>query len=376
MDGTDAPPRVLFLFTEIYAHGGIQRFNQTLIEACERLETSGVVLSLQDTAAVSAARTIPGRLRFAGFAGDRRRFAIAVSKTLLREHFDRVLIGHINFLTLATTILALCPRRPPRALLIAHGIEVWSGIGRQRRFGLSRMDQILCVSRYTRRRLLEQAPGLSAERLIIFPNALAGQWRNAAPAPPGRPLPERFILSVTRLEPGDRYKGIATVIEAFSMLADRELQYIVVGQGRDLPFLELVAARSGVRDRVQFLDQVSDLELIALYRNCLAFVLPSGKEGFGIVFLEAMFFGAPVIAAAEKGSLDVVRDGKTGVAVAFGDTIAIKEAIERLDCDAGLRKHLRSSGRHLVTDGGPFTFECFAQRVAEVFRADTGSGKS
>jgi len=54
------------------------------------------------------------------------------------------------------------------------------------------------------------------------------------------------------------------------------------------------------------------------------FVLPSGKEGFGIVFLEAMFFGAAVIAASEKGALDVIQDGETGLLVRFGDTVALR----------------------------------------------------
>jgi glycosyltransferase involved in cell wall biosynthesis len=252
-------------------------------------------------------------------------------------------------------------------MLIAHGIEVWSGIDSARRRALSHIDRVLCVSRYTRQRILDQAPALIADRLLIFPNALADTWGRTTPVPFSRSLPARFILSVTRVERGDRYKGIATVIEALSMLADDSIQYFVVGHGDDLPFLQLVAERCGVKDRVHFLRGISDSELIALYRKCESFVLPSGKEGFGIVFLEAMFFGAPVIAAREKGALDVVRDGETGLSVRFGDTIAIKEAIERLGSDADLRERLRADGHALVVDGGPFTFVRFTDRCAEAF---------
>jgi glycosyltransferase involved in cell wall biosynthesis len=252
-------------------------------------------------------------------------------------------------------------------MLITHGIEVWSGIGGMRRYAMRRVNRILCVSHYTRRRILEQAPALNADRLIIFPNALADTWARVAPAPSSRPLPARFILSVTRLEPGDRYKGIATVIEAFSMLADESMHYYVVGHGNDLAFLQLVAERCCVRERVHFVRGVSDSELIALYQQCDAFVLPSGKEGFGIVFLEAMFFGAPVIAAREKGAMDVVRDGETGISVHFGDVIAVRQAIEALLGDGALRERLRANGRSLVTEGGPFTFACFTRRCAEAF---------
>jgi glycosyltransferase involved in cell wall biosynthesis len=357
-------PRVLFLFTELYANGGIQRFNQTILEACGRLEIECRVLSLNDSpASVEDHRTGPA-ITVAGFSGSRRRFTLAAAATLLRRDYDRVLIGHVNLLTLFIGILSVVRYRPPQTLLIAHGIEVWSGLGRLRRFALSRTDRILCVSNYTKQRILEQAPTLAAERLVIFPNALADTWARAAPAAPTRTLPERFILSVTRLERGDRYKGIASVIEAFSMLADRSLEYLVVGHGNDLVFLEAIARRCGVADRVHFVRGVSDSELITLYERCEAFVLPSGKEGFGIVFLEAMFFGAPVIAADEKGAKDVVRDGDTGLTVRFGDTIGIKEAIERLASIPALRARLCAAGRATVIEGGPFTFDRFAERCA------------
>jgi phosphatidylinositol alpha-1,6-mannosyltransferase len=358
--------RVLFVFTEVFANGGIQRFNHTLLDACGRLGIDCRVLSLHDSPASIA--THPGRshLSVRGFSGDRQRFALAMAGALLRGRYDRVLIGHINLLTLAVAVLALRRFHRVPTMLIAHGIEVWSGIGSVRRHALSQINRVLCVSHYTQHRILEQAPAL-AGRAIIFPNALADTWGRVTPVPFPPTLPAHFILSVTRLERGDRYKGIATVIEAFSMLADDSLRYFVIGHGNDLPFLQLVAERCGVKDRVHFMRGISDSELIALYQKCEAFVLPSGKEGFGIVFLEAMFFGAPVIAAGEKGATDVVRNGDTGIVVRFGDAIALKEAIERIGSDTTLRERLRRNGRSIVVDGGPFTFSRFTQRCAEVF---------
>jgi glycosyltransferase involved in cell wall biosynthesis len=150
------------------------------------------------------------------------------------------------------------------------------------------------------------------------------------------------------------------------MLEDSSMHYCVIGHGDDLPFLQRVAERSGIAHRVHFLDGVSDAELITLYGRCAAFVLPSGKEGFGIVFLEAMYFGAPVIAAAAKGALDVVQDGETGLLVRFGDSMALKEAIERLQGDPALRERVIRRGRAAVTEGGPFTFARFAKRYAQV----------
>lgn len=370
MPASDAPLRILFLFTEVFANGGIQRFNQTVLEACSRLGIGGVVLSIHDSAASVARNRQQQPFSVIGFSGNRRRFALTTVRMLLLERFDRVVIGHVNLISMVACVLALRPTRQGATILMAHGIEVWSGIGFFRRRALARIDRILCVSRYTRQRILEQASELASGRLIIFPNALADNWGCGSPLPVTRLLPQRYILSVTRLEPGDRYKGIATVIEALSMLADGSMQYLVIGRGEDLPFLELVAERCGVRERVHFLRDVGDSELMSIYRRCTAFVLPSGNEGFGIVFLEAMSFGAPVIAAREKGALDVVRDGETGLLVRFGDTIAIRDAIERIVSDGPLREHLRGNGLSLVSEGGQFTFSRFVQRCAEIFDLD------
>jgi len=369
MKGAARDARALLLFTEVLANGGIQRFNQTLLNALERLEVRCQALSLNDPKRARAPDTCPS-LQLKGFGGDRFAFVLALARTLATQRFDIVLVGHVNFATVARIALGLFPWSRPRTVFIAHGIEVWSGIGPLRRFALGRMDRILCVSHYTRDRVLEQAPALAATRLTVFPNALAGSWSSIVPAAITRDLPARFVLSVTRLEPGDRYKGIATVIEALAMVSDLDIDYVVVGAGRDIAFLKLVAERFGVSARVHFWTGVTDAELVSLYRKCLAFVLPSGKEGFGIVFLEAMYFGAPVVAAREKGAMDVVRDGETGLSVPFGDVIALRRAIERLANDAALVERLQSRGRSMVTADGPFTFERFKERCAEALLND------
>lgn len=359
--------RVLFLLTQVFANGGIQRFNRTLLAAAGQYGVSCRVLTLNDPAAALEEAACFPHAALRGFSGDRERFAFAAARTLWLGDYDSVLIGHINFLNLTIGALSLRPlKTDATVVLVAHGIEVWSGIGRSQRLSITRAHRILCVSEYTRQRLLDQAPALQPERLMLFPNALSESWRDAVGGELPRALPERFILSVTRLEKGDRYKGIVTMIEALSMLDDASMHYCVIGQGDDLPFLQRVAEHSGVADRVHFLRGVSDAELITLYGRCAAFVLPSGNEGFGIVFLEAMYFGAPVIAAAEKGALDVVQDGDTGLLIRFGDTVALKKAIERLQRDVALRERLIARGRATVTDDGAFTFSRFARRYADV----------
>jgi glycosyltransferase involved in cell wall biosynthesis len=357
----------LLLTTEIFANGGIQRFNQTVLAAYGGCDVTCRVLSLNDDPRSAAGAVSYPNITVSGFSGRRGQFSLGVLRAVWGSRFDWVLVGHINFLGFAVAALALkFFRRNTPIALFAHGIEVWSGIGYLRRLALSRTRKILCVSRYTRRRILDQVPRIPQERLVLFPNALSESWRSAARDEPAQPVPNRFILSVTRLEKSDRYKGIVTVIEALCMLSDEGMHYCVIGSGNDSSFLQQVAKRCGVRHRVHFLPGTKDAELISYYERCAAFVLPSGREGFGIVFLEAMYFGAPVIAAKEKGALDVVRDQETGLLVRFGDCLALKDAIERLGADLELRERLRVAARATVNGRGPFTFARFAERCADV----------
>jgi phosphatidyl-myo-inositol dimannoside synthase len=361
------PKRLLLIATEVFASGGIQRFNQTILAAYEHHNVACHVLALRDTSESIAEGRCQSRATVTGYYGRRLRFALAVTREVLSGRYDWVLVGHINFLSLVVAAMSTkIFQRRTQILLIAHGIEVWSGLGRLRRKALTRTHKILCVSRYTRQRILEQVPGLCTERLIVFPNALSESWRDAPGAPSIDILPARFILSVTRLERSDRYKGIVTVIEALSMLADEGMHYCVVGRGNDLTFLRQVAGRLGVEHRMHFFQDAKDADLAALYERCAAFVLPSANEGFGIVFLEAMFFGAPVIAAGTKGTLDVVKPGETGLLVTFGDSVAVKDAIEQLEANTDLRQKLREAGRATVVNRGTFTFSRFTDRCAEV----------
>jgi phosphatidyl-myo-inositol dimannoside synthase len=362
--------RVLLIMGEVFANGGIQRFNRTLLGACGLLDVTCDVLALNDSELARDSSPAHPSINVRVFDHDRIRFARATMAAVCFGRYDLIVVGHINLLTMVTASLALRPRSPVRLLMIAHGIEVWTCIRGRRRRAIAAVDTVLCVSSYTAQMIQQQAPELADGRFTIFPNALSETWvaQFATSADPGERagMPRRFLLSVTRLDRHDRYKGIVTALEAFAMLDDPSLHYVIAGRGDDQAFLERVALRLQVSDRVRFVGGVSDGELARLYRNCTAFVLPSGKEGFGIVFLEAMYFGAPVIAAAAKGALDVVEHEHTGLLVPYGGSVALKNAMERLLMDEELRERIRVAGRQTVSGEGCFTFHAYVQRLAQI----------
>ena len=361
-------PRVLLALTDVMNHGGIQRFNRTLLAALSRLGVEADVLSLNDSVGEGLQLAEAPTASIRGFGRNKLHFSVALAGRLAEAGYDLLIVGHLHFARLVTAASKVPNRRlPPRVLLVAHGVEVWHSLTGRTRRAMATMTDIVSVSSYTEQMILEQAPELARKRLHVFPNALAATWiqwaSHLASVPLDPAIRQPFVLSVTRLGSNERTKGVVSAIEAFSMLARRDVHYVIAGGGDDLPFLRHCAARRGVADRVHFVGSTSDEQLMALYRGCAAFVLPSGQEGFGIVFLEAMYFNAPVVAAREKGAVDVVADGESGLLVDFGDVVALHGAMERVLGDQALRKHLQAGGRRLVEDGGPFTFDAFVRRT-------------
>lgn len=365
--------RVLVLLGELYVAGGIQRFNRTLLGACGRLDVACDVLALNDSESAKASASLHPAIDVRVFDHDKLRFAVAAVAAARSGRYEIVVVGHINLLTLVAAAFTFGGLSSVRILLIAHGIEVWTCIRGRRRRALAAVDTLLCVSSYTAQMIQQQAPELTDSRFTIFPNALSETWTEQFPdsGAAGELVrtPRKYLLSVSRLDKNDRYKGIVTALESFAMLQDTSLHFVIAGSGDDRGFLERVAARLQVSERVSFPGTVSDAELARLYRNCTAFVLPSGKEGFGIVFLEAMYFGAPVIAAAAKGALDVVKHEQTGLLVPYGDCVALTDAMTKLLTDAALRERIRVAGRQTVIGDGCFTFDAYVKRLSGILEA-------
>ncbi len=358
---------VLFIGTEVFANGGIQRFNRTFLAANNVLGVEVDVCTVRDSNDAAADSSVRCR-RLWGHAGSKTRFALRTIRQLSTVQYDVIVIGHINYAALtAAATLARWPwrRRLPRVILVTHGVEIWSRLKGLRRTAIRFIDRTLCVSTYTRQSIIDQAPEVDPRKLTVFHNALDRTWTTRTDAmlrgshgPPVRP----YLLSVARLTQADRSKGIVTTIRALARSPNTDLQYVIAGGGNDLEALRALAVDLGLRDRVSFPGSVSDDELEALYRGCAAFVLPSSQEGFGIVFLEAMYFGAPVIAAAEKGARDVVIHGKSGLTVPYDDSEALGAAIDAIATDNRLRERLRLGGLSQVTGSGRFTFEAFVKR--------------
>lgn len=172
----------------------------------------------------------------------------------------------------------------------------------------------------------------------------------------GRSVRERYgladdfvVLFVGALTTWHSYKGLDVLIEAFAKLSRRltDARLLVVGGGNLLPFYRSLAAELGVGDRVDFAGHVSDSDLPAFYSACDVFVLASkdSSEGFGLVLLEAMACGRPVVASAVGGIPELIHNGENGVLVEANDSEALAATLETLHASDELRDLMGRAGR-------------------------------
>ncbi len=261
-------------------------------------------------------------------ARHKRRFVRATLK--LVSGCDRLVCGHVAQLPVAWAARLLHPRL--RYYLVAHGIEVWRPFSLAERIALRGAARIFCVSEYTRQELLKNCP-MRRDRTIVVPNALDPLFATGTPAPLAGQPP--VILTAARLSYADRYKGVEHLIAAMPAVvaAEPAAQLRIVGQGDDLPRLQSLARQQGqLGTAIEFLGGVDDKRLVEELRGCRLFALPSRKEGFGLVYLEAMGQGRPCLGARAGGVPEVITD-ETGVLVEFGNVPAIAAG-----CLAGLRR--------------------------------------
>ena len=228
------------------------------------------------------------------------------------------------------------------------------------------MDRVLCVSQYTRDRLVIRLK-VPVEKTVLFPNtAQLSASPQALPREALVPGNAKIIFTVSRLWPEERYKKIDRVIEAMPAVlkAVPDALYVIAGQGADRPRLERLARTLGVEAHVQFAGALSGDRLAADYQACDVFILPSLGEGFGIVFLEAMACGKACIGAAAGAIPEVIQEGRTGLLVEPDDASAIAGALVRLLQDDRLRQAMGQAGRERYA--AEFAPGRFRERLARI----------
>ena len=330
----------VFVFLQVFSwEGGIQSYAQDLLRAyaamAEELAIEGKIYQgevflLRDSPPINFSSPY---LKFHCFASTsvtwgRSRLAIALFTHLWGQLPDHVFCGHIK---LAPLIQWLTEPLGIPYTVFTHGKEVWYTLPEPERKALAGAAEIWSVSRYSADRLAI-ANQIPRERVQVISCVVDPECFSL-----GEKSPEllqnyglyghQVLLTVARLWSGDIYKGVDVTIRALPTIAQAfpKVKYLVIGRGDDQTRLAALAEELGVSDRVIFAGFVATPALPAHYRLADAYVMPS-QEGFGIVYLEAMACGIPVLAGDDDGSADPLQDGRLGWQVSHRDVGAVAQA--------------------------------------------------
>jgi glycosyltransferase involved in cell wall biosynthesis len=252
-------------------------------------------------------------------------------------------------------IFGKAARNASRAALVSTFFSAelnWKGTARKV-FGPIIRDIVACsdavtvISSFTGQRLREYVPNVETVT-IPFGAAAVNKLENS-PASNERSVDDPFkLLFVGRLV---RRKGVDVLLRAVEILSgDPRLSVEIVGGGPEKEKLEALSQQLGVQKKVHFAGVVDTATIDGCFRDCDALVLPAiitetgETEGLGVVLLEAMGYGKPVIATAAGGIVDIVKDNETGLLAPPGDAKGLASIIRKAMDNPDLMNRIATQG--------------------------------
>ena len=273
---------------------------------------------------------------FRGFGVNKLRFTARMVFAGSRN--NQVILSHVNLLRIGYVIKRISPRT--KLILLAHGIEVWKPLSRRKRKWMKQFDTILAVSSFTKNKIIEQQ-GVLKEKCFVLNNCLdpflplpvVGEKNVALLNRYNLSANDIVIMTLTRLRSGERYKGYDKVMEALVLLKPKypQLRYLLAGNydDKEKQWVDHLIQQAGLQ-QVILPGYIEDDEIPGHFAVSDIYIMPSSGEGFGIVFIEAMYYGLPVIAGDKDGSTDALLNGELGQLVNPGNAQEIAAAITNL----------------------------------------------
>jgi len=292
------------------------------------------VFSLYDTPDQMANNNYVDSYSCKGYSGNRISFIL---KAILQgKKAGVVVLSHINLLPIGWLIKIISPST--KLLVLAHGIEIWKlPLGKKSRM-LNAIDHLVCVSTFT---------ASKAEMLFAFPKKKIEVINNCLD--PFLLDPTRFkeienirykyklndsdfvMFMLSRLDSKERYKGYDHVIIAMHELIAKhpDLKFVIGGSSdaAEKKYIEELILNYGMSNHIILTGFILEDELPAHFLMSDLYIMPSNEEGFGLVFIEAIHYGLPVIAGNADGSVDALDQGNLGTLVEPGNIQHIQQGI-------------------------------------------------
>ncbi len=366
---------IIGLFPGLTTVGGVQLTGRQTLAALSLIAQDRAwptaFLSLNDSKGEQTVDVGGTHFSFTGFARDKVRFFFS-ALSLARKQPKVVFAGHPNLAPIVATMKMISPHT--RTIIAAHGVEVWTPLSPLRRKALQRADIVTAPSSDTIQKLTanQNIPAPRTQRLPwpLDPQFYELSHRSELPQPPAEFPKGQTVLSVGRWAANERYKGADLLIGALREISAEfpELHLVFVGPGDDLPRLRHMVEALDLSSKVHFFTELSRQQLAGCYAAADIFALPSTGEGFGLVFLEAMSFGKPVIGAKMGGIPDIVEDRREGLLIEH-TVHALSAALKKLLSNSACRCELGRRAKERVER--EFTFERFQQRLADIISCES-----
>jgi phosphatidylinositol alpha-1,6-mannosyltransferase len=334
---------VLFLTLKIFsATGGIEKVNRIAGKALHELElesgnNSFMLYSMYDSNSDNYANKYFCPDVFVGFNKNRLKFIYKSIQAGRRSKI--VILSHINLLLVGILIKTVSPKT--KLILIAHGIEVWKTFPAWKKYIMKKCDLILPVSKFTKD-TMTKLNTFPEEQFKILNNCLDPFLPKPLHEEKNKDLLNRYgltkdniiLMTLTRLSAKEKYKGHDKVLYALRELinSDKSLRYLLVGKYDDAEKkrLDKLIRELELESIVVFAGFIPDEEIAAHYNMADIYIMPSKKEGFGIVFIEALYYGKPVIAGNKDGSVDALCNGRFGLLIDPDDQKEIIDAVIKM----------------------------------------------
>jgi hypothetical protein len=230
---------------------------------------------------------------------------------------------------------------------------------------LSSADRVIVVSSKLKREILELFPHVREP--IVIHNGIDTTLFSPAASETARTRPngEHHVLIVGNLVPSKNHKAVISAVARLGAIYPG-IRLKIGGSGPEEKRLRLLCQKLRVSDRVEFLGLCSRERVKQLMSECDIFVMPSYDEGFGIVYIEAMSQGKPVIGSRGEGIADVITEGETGFLVDPHNVDELTEKIRLLLDNGDLAEEVGRNARELVFR--EFTWKRNFDRLMEVYQ--------
>lgn len=236
------------------------------------------------------------------------------------------------------------------------------------KLNVQRSSLIVAPSRYSARRI-QELYGIAQEPCVIPESIDLQEWQSLLASSPARTDSTKFVvLTVCRFYPRKR---LHLLLRAAKLLQSRipNLEIRIVGDGPEAARLKSLCRDLALGETVIWLGNADSAQLAGEYKSCNVFCLPSVQESFGIVYLEAMASGRPIVAARAASAPEVV---KHGILVDPENHKALAEGIEQLYRKPALRDELANAGSQCVQNfDGPVVAAQFMRAVESAVTASS-----